>query len=113
MQFSMKNLDQLSLSEMKELLSSSRKVTWKAENSEARVRVDCGGTEGAGIPQAGQAWKRDSAPIPAKGHGNQPRPIDEANQPVDGGSENRAPDDGTAKLHSPIPARGHCAVGRH
>ena len=35
MQFSMKNLDQLSLSEMKELLSSSRKVTWKAENTEA------------------------------------------------------------------------------
>ena len=35
MQFSMKNLDQLSLSEMRELLSSSRKVTWKAENTEA------------------------------------------------------------------------------
>jgi hypothetical protein len=35
MQFSMKNLDQLSLSEMKELLSSSRKVTWKAESTEA------------------------------------------------------------------------------
>jgi hypothetical protein len=35
MQFSMKNLDQLSLSEMKELLSSSRRVAWKAESTEA------------------------------------------------------------------------------
>jgi hypothetical protein len=36
MQFSMKNLDQLSLSEMAELLSSSRKVTWKTESNEAK-----------------------------------------------------------------------------
>lgn len=36
MQFSMKNLDQLSLSEMEELLSSSRKVTWPTEDTEAR-----------------------------------------------------------------------------
>src|SRR5271170_6731496 len=39
MQFSMKNLDQLSLSEMKELLSSSRKVAWKAEDTEARYAL--------------------------------------------------------------------------
>jgi hypothetical protein len=39
MQFSMKNLDQLSLSEMEELLSSSRKVTWKTENSEAKYTL--------------------------------------------------------------------------
>jgi hypothetical protein len=36
MQFSMKNLDQLSLREMEELLSSSRKVTWKAEDEGAK-----------------------------------------------------------------------------
>ena len=36
MQFSMKNLDQLSLSEMEELLSSSRKVIWQSEDSEAK-----------------------------------------------------------------------------
>lgn len=36
MQFRMKNLDQLSLSEMEELLSSSRKVTWQTEDSEAK-----------------------------------------------------------------------------
>lgn len=39
MQFSMKNLDQLSLSEMEELLSSSRKVTWKPENNEAKYAL--------------------------------------------------------------------------
>ena len=38
MQFRMKNLDQLSLSEMEELLSSSRKVTWQTEDSEAKYR---------------------------------------------------------------------------
>jgi hypothetical protein len=36
MQFSMKNLDQLSLREMEELLSSSRKVTGKAEDEGAK-----------------------------------------------------------------------------
>ena len=36
MQFSMKNLDQLSLNEMEELLSSSRKVTWQTEDDEAK-----------------------------------------------------------------------------
>jgi hypothetical protein len=36
MQFSMKNLDQLSLNEMEELLSSSRKVTWQTEDNEAK-----------------------------------------------------------------------------
>jgi hypothetical protein len=36
MQFSMKNLDQLSLSEMEELLSSSRKVTWETQDNEAK-----------------------------------------------------------------------------
>ena len=36
MQFSMKNLDQLSLSEREELLSSSRKVTWQTEDNEAK-----------------------------------------------------------------------------
>jgi len=39
MQFSMKNLGQLSLSEMRELLSSSRKVTWKAENTAAEYAL--------------------------------------------------------------------------
>lgn len=39
MQFSMKNLDQLSLSEMKELLSGGRKVTWKIENSESKYAL--------------------------------------------------------------------------
>jgi hypothetical protein len=36
MQFSMKNLDQLSLNEMEELLSSSRKVIWQTEDNEAK-----------------------------------------------------------------------------
>jgi len=36
MQFNMKNLDQLSLSEMEELLSSSRKVIWQTEDNEAK-----------------------------------------------------------------------------
>ena len=36
MQFRMNNLDQLSLSEMEELLSSSRKVTWQTEDSAAK-----------------------------------------------------------------------------
>src|SRR5919201_2649979 len=36
MQFSMKNLDQLSLSQMEELLSSSRKVTWQTADTEAK-----------------------------------------------------------------------------
>lgn len=39
MQFSMKNLDQLSLSEMEDLLSSSRKVTWRTENNEAKYAL--------------------------------------------------------------------------
>jgi hypothetical protein len=39
MQFSMKNLDQLSLSEMEELLNSSRKVTWKTESNEAKYTL--------------------------------------------------------------------------
>jgi len=39
MQFSMKNLDQLSLNEMEELLSSSRKVTWKTESNEAKYTL--------------------------------------------------------------------------
>ena len=39
MQFSMKNLDQLSLSEMEELLSSSQRVSWKAENNEANYAL--------------------------------------------------------------------------
>jgi hypothetical protein len=39
MQFSMKNLDQLSLSEMEELLSGSRKVTWKTESNEAKYTL--------------------------------------------------------------------------
>jgi hypothetical protein len=36
MQFSMKNLDQLSLSEMETLVSSSRKVTWQTEDNQAK-----------------------------------------------------------------------------
>jgi hypothetical protein len=36
MQFSMKNLDQLSLSEMEDLLSSSRKLTWQIDEVEAK-----------------------------------------------------------------------------
>jgi len=35
----MKNLDQLSLSEMRELLSSSRKVIWKAEDNEGKYAL--------------------------------------------------------------------------
>lgn len=36
MQFSMKNLDQLSLSEMEELTSNNRKVTWQIEDKEGK-----------------------------------------------------------------------------
>src|SRR6185312_5004875 len=39
MQFSMKNLDQLNLREMKELLASSRKVAWGNEDVEARYAL--------------------------------------------------------------------------
>lgn len=38
MQFSMKNLEQLSLSEMEALLSSSRKVDWKPKDNEAKYK---------------------------------------------------------------------------
>jgi hypothetical protein len=39
MQIRMKNLDQLSLSEMEDLLASSRKVTWQADDTEAKYAL--------------------------------------------------------------------------
>src|SRR5665213_2151669 len=57
MQFSMKNLDQLSLSEMKALLSSSRKVIWKAENTEAGYALIAAVVKAQGYRKLGKPGK--------------------------------------------------------
>jgi hypothetical protein len=57
MQFSMKNLNQLSLDEMEELLSSTRKVTWKAEDSEAKYQLIAAVLKGQGYGKLGKREK--------------------------------------------------------
>ena len=39
MQFRMKNLDQLSLTEMQQLLSGSRKITFQIESTEEKYKL--------------------------------------------------------------------------
>src|SRR2546423_1336904 len=57
MQFSMKNLNQLSLDEMEELLSSTRKVIWKVEDGEAKYELIAAVLKGQGYGKLGKREK--------------------------------------------------------
>jgi hypothetical protein len=113
MQIRLTNLEQLSLSEMEDLLSGSEKVTWEAKDIASKYAIIAAVLKAQSYRKLGKRERGIVRQFLAKVTAISRAQLTRLNQPVAERTEDCTQTGPTAEFHGPLRAVRHRAPSRH